>query len=49
MMIGDDLNVDILGAKAFGMDQIYVNFDKLKHQESPSFEVNGLKQIESIL
>ncbi len=49
MMIGDDLKVDILGAKAFGMDQIYVNFNKLKHQEKPSFEVNNLREIEKIL
>ncbi len=49
MMIGDDLKVDILGAKEFGMDQIYVNFDKLKHKEKLSYEVNSLKEIAEIL
>ncbi len=49
IMIGDDLKVDILGAKSFGMDQIYVNFDRKKHNEEPSFEVRNLKKIERIL
>jgi len=49
LMIGDDLKVDILGAQAIGMDQLYVNYEKIRHQEKPTFEVNGLKEIESLL
>lgn len=49
LMIGDDLKVDISGAQAVGMDQLFVNYDKIKHSENPTFEVNGLKEIESIL
>jgi len=49
LMIGDDLKVDILGAQAVGMDQLFVNYDKIKHQEKPTFEVNGLKEIERLL
>lgn len=49
LMIGDDLEVDILGAQSVGMDQLYVNYEKAKHNENPTFEVNGLKEIESLL
>lgn len=49
LMVGDDLKVDILGAKAIGMDQIYVNYHKARHQEKPNFEVSSLIEIEKIL
>jgi len=49
MMIGDDLEADILGAQKIGVDQIYVNFEKKKHSEKPSHEVNSLLEILEIL
>ena len=49
MMIGDDLRVDILGAKGVGIDQVYVNFESDPHSEEISFEINHLKAIEEIL
>ena len=49
LMIGDDLAVDILGAKSFGLDQLYVNYEKIKHAEDPTFEVSNLNEIEKIL
>ncbi len=49
LMIGDDLEADILGAKAFGMDQIYVNFNKKAHDKNPLHEVNNLIEILEIL
>ncbi len=49
MMIGDDLRVDILGAKGVDIDQIYVNFEAEPHSEEISFEINHLKEIEGIL
>lgn len=49
VMIGDDLRVDILGAKGVGIDQIFVNYESEPHSEEISFEVNSLKKIEEIL
>lgn len=49
MMIGDDLRVDILGAKGVNIDQIYVNFESNQHSEEISYEINHLKEIEEIL
>ena len=49
MMIGDDLRVDILGAKCVAIDQIFVNYDSEPHTETITFEVNNLKKIEEIL
>lgn len=49
IMIGDDLEADILGAKNIGMDQVYVNFEKKKHSEQASFEVNQLISLLNIL
>lgn len=49
LMIGDDLEVDILGAQEIGLDQIYVNFNNIPHTKSPLNEVNSLLEILSIL
>ena len=49
LMIGDDLDVDIAGARLAGMDQIYVNHDNLNHNSQPTFEVKELKELLQIL
>jgi len=49
IMIGDDLSVDVIAAKAIGMDQIYVNYDKLPHDEKITYEVFSLKELIGIL
>ena len=49
LMIGDDLEADILGAQNVGLDQIYVNFEKKSHSETPLYEVHNLKAILEIL
>ena len=49
LMIGDDLEADILGAKNVGIDQIFVNFEKKPHSEKPLHEVNSLLEILEIL
>ena len=48
-MIGDDLPVDILGAKAMGMHQVYFNPEKTAHQESIDFEISCLSQLQGLL
>ncbi len=48
-MVGDDLEVDIVGAKKFGIDQIYFNPQKKPHQTKVTFEVRALNEITKIL
>lgn len=49
LMIGDDLPVDILGAKAVGMSQVYFNPDKMTHSESITHEISCLSQLQELL
>jgi putative hydrolase of the HAD superfamily len=49
LMIGDDMEVDIGGARNVGMDQLYVNHDGSVHEAKATYEVASLKEIESIL
>ena len=49
IMIGDDLEVDIIGSKIFGMEQVYFNPKKEKHQEQLTFEIDCLSQLMEIL
>ncbi|MFZ4740262.1 MAG: YjjG family noncanonical pyrimidine nucleotidase [Bacteroidales bacterium] len=49
IMIGDDLKVDILGAKQVGIDQIFYNNSGIQHNEEITFEVDSLKKIIDIL
>ena len=48
IMIGDDLNTDIRGARDIGMDHIYFNPKKGKHDEKVTFEIANLKELTSI-
>ncbi|NVO19989.1 MAG: noncanonical pyrimidine nucleotidase, YjjG family [Bacteroidetes bacterium] len=49
LMIGDDLEVDIGGARDIGMDQLFVNHERKTHETPATFEVTSLKDIENIL
>lgn len=49
IMIGDDLDNDIFGAKRFGMDTVFFNPDKIMHQSKPTFEINGLNELKLFL
>lgn len=49
LMIGDDLEVDIRGARNIGMDQMFANHNKVEHSEEITMEVNSLREIEHIL
>ena len=49
LMIGDDLQVDILGAKNFGLDQIFFNPENKKHTEDITHEITSLKELQEIL
>lgn len=49
IMIGDDLQVDIAGARQLGMDQLYVNHDRKIHREPVTMEVFSLDEIIGLL
>lgn len=49
IMIGDDLKIDISGAKDFNMDTIYCNFINNKKSDIPTYQISSLKEIRNIL
>lgn len=49
LMIGDDLEVDMAGARQLGMDQLYVNHDRKQHNEPVTMEVFSLDEIIGLL
>jgi len=49
LMIGDDWEIDILGAKAYGLDQVYFNPNQLKHNGKATFEISGIGKLKDIL
>lgn len=49
IMIGDALDVDILGAMQVGMPQIYFNPGKIAHNANPTYEISCLSELKNIL
>ena len=49
IMIGDDQEVDIMGASNYGLDQIFVNFNKTPLICNPNWEINKLEELLDIL
>lgn len=49
VMIGDALDVDILGAQNVGMHQIYFNPNRKKDNHTATFEIHCLSDIKNIL
>lgn len=49
LMIGDSLEADILGAREFGIHQVYFNPDSLEHDEDITYEIKELKELMNIL
>jgi len=49
IMIGDNLDFDILGAVSAGIDQIYFNPESIEHPHQPTFEIKELEEIIKIL
>ncbi len=49
LMIGDDLEADIIGARKFGMDQVYFNPFGRRHREKVTYEVALLKEMQAFL
>jgi putative hydrolase of the HAD superfamily len=49
IMIGDDLEIDIIGAKKFGIDQVYYNHHRKPHRAKPTYEIHSLIELTKIL
>jgi len=49
IMIGDDLEVDVLGARKFGIDQVFLNRDKVMHNQVVTHEITSLVELENFL
>lgn len=48
IMLGDSIEVDIIGAMNAGIDQVYINHLKIKPSVQPTYTVTSLKQLEDI-
>lgn len=48
IMLGDDIDADIIGARDAGMDQVYVNHLGVTPPMQPTYMVNTLKELEEI-
>lgn len=49
VMIGDNWEADIMGAKRFGMDTIFYNPEGLVFDEAPTFNIRHLLELKRIL
>lgn len=49
LVIGDNLNTDIKGARDYGIDQVFYNPKKLKHTENVTWEISHLSQMLDLL
>lgn len=49
IMIGDALDVDVLGAKQAGWDHVYYNPLKTAHEHKLTYEISCLSELKSIL
>ena len=48
VMIGDSIEVDIVGAINAGIDQVYVNHLGIEPEVKATYTVNSLKELEEI-
>ena len=49
LMIGDDVEGDILGARSQGMDQVLFNPHGKQHDTTPTYEIRSLLELKQIL
>lgn len=49
LMVGDDFEVDIAGARNAGIDQVFYNPNRMASQFKPSFEITDLIELKRIL
>jgi putative hydrolase of the HAD superfamily len=49
LMIGDTLDVDVLGAMNVGMDQVHVNYNDTPQDLQPTYTIRALKELKTFL
>ncbi|MCK4344001.1 MAG: HAD hydrolase-like protein [Bacteroidales bacterium] len=49
LMIGDNLEVNIIGARNFWIDKVYLNLSATKSREESTYEINSLLELKGIL
>jgi len=49
LMIGDALEIDVMGAMNIGMDAVYYNPAALPHIQQPSYEIRHLKELQDLI
>lgn len=49
LMIGDSMEVDILGAANVGMDQVHVNYNGQSQPFQPTYTITALKELKTFL
>ena len=49
IMIGDSLDVDIVGAMNARMDQVHVNYDRTPQHITPTYTITELKELKNFL
>ncbi|MGC4056954.1 MAG: YjjG family noncanonical pyrimidine nucleotidase [Chitinophagaceae bacterium] len=49
LMIGDALEIDVLGAMGAGWDAVYFNPGKIAHNAKPTYEIDALQTLLSIV
>ncbi len=49
LMIGDELETDIIGARNFGIDQVFFNPESIKHNEKVTYEISDLLELMGLL
>ncbi len=49
LMIGDNLECDVLGASNAGIDQVYFNPEKRRHFASTTYEISSLHELREFL
>jgi putative hydrolase of the HAD superfamily len=49
LVIGDNMEADIIGARNFGLDQVFFNPAGISHQQLVTFEIQSLSQLQSFL
>ena len=45
LMVGDDLQVDVLGAQKVGIHGVYFNPNAVPHKSKPRYEVQRLEEL----
>ena len=49
LMVGDNLEADIAGAKNAGIDQVWFNPEQQRGALAPTFEIRGLSELQALL